>query len=100
MMTCADCCAWVCAWVVTCCCCRVGAVELADADPGAAVRVRVSGQPVSASSTNSEEVTARERRMREVDFKVGINNHIVRVGRSGWFFVGEWARGARGWCGC
>jgi hypothetical protein len=36
------------------------------------------------SSTSSEEVTARERRMREVDFEVGINNHIVRVGRLGW----------------
>jgi hypothetical protein len=63
-------------------------VALAGAEPGAAVRVRSSGQPVSVSSTSSEEVTARERRMREVVFKVGINNHIVRVGRADWFFVG------------
>ena len=61
---------------------------MAGADPGAAVRLRVSGQPVSVSSNNNEEVTARERLTKEVVFEVGINNHIVRVGRADWFFVG------------
>jgi len=75
-------------------------VACAGADPGAAVRPVSAGHPMSVSSANSEEVTARERPTEEVVFEVGINNHIVRVGRANWFFVGQGAHGAMGWCGC